>query len=238
MTTFNGMRFLAKQVESIQAQLGPDDELVVGDDQSTDNTVAYLRGLNDPRIKVHVNEQRLRHVRNFEACIAHATGELLVMSDQDDIWCPGKIDRTREIFETYPDVTLFHHALELVDVEDRPLGRRYETKGVGLQNGSAFLLRQFIRGEIFGSASALRASACRFLMPFPEAVYAHDHWFAIANAVCGKVYLSNEPLLLYRQHESNLTPKAPAPIWKRVEWRWKMMNQAFAAAQRGRHLAV
>src|SRR5262245_50643848 len=57
MATFNGERYLAEQVRSILSELGPDDELVVVEDCSTDSTPALLRSFGDPRIKVYGNDR-------------------------------------------------------------------------------------------------------------------------------------------------------------------------------------
>ena len=53
MATFNGEKYLREQIDSILAQIGPNDELVVSDDGSTDKTLDILRNYRDPRIKIY-----------------------------------------------------------------------------------------------------------------------------------------------------------------------------------------
>jgi glycosyltransferase involved in cell wall biosynthesis len=232
MATYNGRRFIAEQIGSILPQMSSDDELIIGDDQSNDDTIAYLLSLNDPRIKVHVNDMRLRHVRNFEACLTRATGDIVIFCDQDDVWMPEKLAWTRHTFLEYPNVTLVHHGMALVNQLGRSIGRSYVPSYNGIQSGPTFVGRQILKGEIFGSASAVRSTARRFLLPFPRSVYAHDHWLAIANGVCGKVFLSDELLMLYRQHENNLTPKARVGLVKKLEWRLALCHQLIIATAR------
>jgi glycosyltransferase involved in cell wall biosynthesis len=232
MATYNGHRFIAEQIESILSQMNPDDELVIGDDQSNDDTITYLRKLNDSRIKIHINEMRLRHVRNFEACVARASGDIVVFSDQDDIWAPNKLAWTRRVFAENPDVTLAHHGMLLVDEQANSLGRSYCPRRTGVQGSAAFVLRQLVKGEIFGSASAVRMSSRCFLLPFPNTAYAHDHWLAIANGVCGRVFLSDEILMHYRQHDANLSPKTSPGLAKRLGWRLALCRQLIMAVAR------
>ena len=55
MATYNGESFIRQQIDSIIAQLSPDDELIVSDDGSTDGTLAILNSYNYPRIKIYHN---------------------------------------------------------------------------------------------------------------------------------------------------------------------------------------
>ena len=93
MATYNGSRYVAEQLSSILAQLGARDEVVVVDDASADATVEIVRGIGDPRIVVHRNDRNLGYVRSFERAISLSTGDVIVLSDQDDIWIDGRRDR-------------------------------------------------------------------------------------------------------------------------------------------------
>ena len=90
MATYNGERYLAPQLESILAELEPQDEVVVVDDASTDGTVAVLEGFDDPRIRVHARGDNRGYVRTFEEALGRATGDVVMLSDQDDVWIPGR----------------------------------------------------------------------------------------------------------------------------------------------------
>lgn len=232
MATCNGRRFIAEQIESICSQLGPDDEILVSDDRSDDDTVAFLRGLGDPRIAIVVNERRLGHVRNFESCAARAHGEFVLFCDQDDRWAPNKVARTLAIFAAQPAVLMVHHALRLVDERGAPLGRTITPAVVGRQAPNRFLMRQLLRGQTYGCASAVRRRGLAVLLPFPASVYAHDHWMAIAMAACGGLYMSDELLIDYRQHDKNLSPKKPAALHKQLRWRLASLSQVAQARAR------
>ncbi len=82
MATHNGGRYLRQQLESILRQLGPDDEVVISDDSSTDNTLAIINCFADPRICTLTNNTFSSPIFNFENALKHATGEIIVLSDQ------------------------------------------------------------------------------------------------------------------------------------------------------------
>ena len=86
MATYNGMPYINKQVNSILSQLGEDDELIVSDDGSVDNTRKMLLSLQDSRVKLFSNSPNNGVVSNFENALLHAAGDIIFLSDQDDIW--------------------------------------------------------------------------------------------------------------------------------------------------------
>ena len=112
MATYNGGVYLKEQVDSILSQEleeGQQLELIVSDDNSTDNTIALLESYRDDRIKIfrHKPHARYRHYnalmsasKNFENAIAHASGDAIFLSDQDDVWYPQKIKTMLPHFNT------------------------------------------------------------------------------------------------------------------------------------------
>src|SRR5687767_8891539 len=91
MATFNGARFVEAQVESILRELRPDDELVVSDDGSSDATLDKVRRFSDARVRI-LAAGRLGVAPNFEHALRHARGDCIFLSDQDDVWLPGKVE--------------------------------------------------------------------------------------------------------------------------------------------------
>src|SRR3954468_282352 len=91
MATFNGETYVGRQLQSILDQLSADDEVIVVDDCSTDGTIEAIRRLNDPRIAVYVNDRNRREVYSFSRAISLAQHQDIFLSDQDDIWLPGRV---------------------------------------------------------------------------------------------------------------------------------------------------
>lgn len=99
MCTYNGERFLREQLESILEQDYPLHELIVQDDGSTDGTWALIRDYAEryPQlIRPFQNAERLGFNANFRTAMERATGELIAIADQDDVWFPQKIRRQVE----------------------------------------------------------------------------------------------------------------------------------------------
>ncbi len=94
LCTYNGTRFLQKQLQSLRDQTLQPFELVVCDDQSTDSTLQLLESFRQEvsfPVHVMVNEVNLGSTRNFEQALQRASGEFLALCDQDDIWFPEKL---------------------------------------------------------------------------------------------------------------------------------------------------
>ena len=98
MATYNGELYLIQQIQSILTQLGSDDEIIISDDHSTDKSISLIEALHDPRIKLVFPAVPRGPIANFEYGLMHATKAVVVLSDQDDVWLPGRLDAIRSHF--------------------------------------------------------------------------------------------------------------------------------------------
>jgi glycosyltransferase involved in cell wall biosynthesis len=117
MATYNGCEYVKDQISSILVQLRADDELIIVDDKSTDITLQILDEFNDSRIKIIKNEINLGVIKNFEKAINNASGNLIFLSDQDDVWLPNKVEKILQVFQKYPDITLILSDAQIIDSE-------------------------------------------------------------------------------------------------------------------------
>ena len=101
MATRNGEKYLIKQLESILIQIDQDDEVIISDDSSTDRTVEVIKYLKDSRIRLLENNTYLNPIFNFENALRQATGEIIALSDQDDIWLNNKTAVIRREFKDH-----------------------------------------------------------------------------------------------------------------------------------------
>jgi glycosyltransferase involved in cell wall biosynthesis len=102
LAAYNGARYLQEQLDSLAAQRRLPDELVVVDDASSDGTVGILerfRATAPFEVKVHRNTANLGYSANFEVAISRCTGDIIFMSDQDDVWFPEKIEAVAGCFD-------------------------------------------------------------------------------------------------------------------------------------------
>ena len=205
MATYNGSLFLGEQLTSILSQLGPDDELIISDDHSTDETLSILAGYTDPRIRLIANPGRRGHVQNFAYAMQHASGEFIALSDQDDIWVENRLERMVERLRRLPPCSL-----AIGDFTEFGLNATLETQaplGPNPVNRTVGLLRIFLgRAKYFGSAFLFRRDLLRYVLPIPPYIEAHDIWIAMNAALRGKVDHLEEVTVMRRLHGSNLSP--------------------------------
>lgn len=108
MATYNGQNFIKKQLESLNNQSVPIDELLIRDDGSSDNTVEiikeYINQNNLSSWKLTVNSNNLGWRNNFSELLRDATGDLIFLSDQDDYWYPDKVEHMSAVFEEHNNI--------------------------------------------------------------------------------------------------------------------------------------
>lgn len=218
LCTHNGERFIEDQLLSILAQSQPPIEIVLSDDASTDATVelarnavkGYIEAHPDCMTRLHVmqNPKALGVVKNFEQAILACGSELVALSDQDDTWAVDKLEQAVAIFARRPGLLLLHTDARLIDEAGAVLpGSLFGVLGVNgrlqheIHDGSAFelLLR---RNLVTGATTIIRRHLAQIAVPFPTS-WVHDEWLAIIASVIGELDLLPNPLIDYRQHESN-----------------------------------
>lgn len=210
MCTYNGAGFLSEQLDSILRQTELPEELVVCDDDSTDETVPLLEAFarSAPfRVEIHRNQSRLGYAQNFAKCIGLCRGDLIVLTDQDDVWFPDRIQETRATFATNPDIAFTFSDAPLIDDNGRDLGRTvYENLPLmrqdrrRLRDGTSVLPMILRWGGVYGCTMAFRSSFLPIILPVPE-TWSHDVWISLVLSAIGPS-ARIKPVTKYRQHSS------------------------------------
>lgn len=221
MATCNGARYLRAQLESILAQLGPADELVVSDDASTDDTLAIVAGYGDPRIRVLSGNAWHSPVRNFENALRHVRGEIIVLSDQDDLWLPGRLDLVRQrLAEKVDQVALIMMDGEVVDSVGHPLGPSiFERNRVGTG-----IVKNIYDNTYTGCCLAFSRPLLDIALPFPKKLPMHDMWLGILAEIFGQVELVPVKTICYRRHGANVSQRASNPVLQVQRRFWLVLN--------------
>lgn len=228
LASYNGAAHIREQVDSILADLGPDDQVVVVDDASQDETVALLEGLGDPRVRVVRSGRNRGHVKAFERAIGEATGEIIMLSDQDDVWPAGRTATLATALAT-ADVAAGNYAV-LGDERRGPMPPLTPVMdGHGLRNIAGLMVG---RRQYWGSCMAFRSDLRPVLLPFPRMVEAHDHWLAVVGNVSGRTAHAVDTVTLRRLHEGNLSPVRRRRMGKVVQTRVRLVTLTVVAAVR------
>lgn len=199
LATYNGDRFVRKQISSILDQLGPTDELIVSDDNSTDTTVDVVMDIQDDRIRLIHNTIRRGLVGNFENALNQAKGTYIFLSDQDDIWLPGKITHCIGLLAKYD---LILSDCIVVDQFNSVIWPSFfEHRG-----SKPGFLKNIYKNSYMGCCMAFRREILEYVLPFPNTIHVHDWWIGLMVEVYGKPYFTNKPLIKYVKHGGNATP--------------------------------
>jgi hypothetical protein len=211
MTTYNGGAYLTEQLNSIFAQTRLPDELIVCDDQSTDATRAILdefAARGTVPMTVVVNDQRLGSNENFEKAIGLCTGDIIFLSDQDDVWRDNKVATIEREFERDPELGIVFTNGDLIDGAGLSLeGSMWQSfnfhRGLREMLGSAkrydlLLSRHFVTG----ATMAFRSRFKSLFLPIPSGLptYVHDRWIAVMISAVARIGFIDQALIAYRLH--------------------------------------
>ena len=198
MATYNGAEYLDAQLNSFVTQTRPPDELVVTDDCSTDSTVEILERFAQTApfsVLVHRNQHNYGYCGNFNQALLRTSGDLVFISDQDDVWFPEKIERMVSFALHCPEalVVMNDAALTNADLSDSGLTKFGQIRSAGFKESSF----------VMGCCAAVKRDLLDLCLPIPEGFDAHDSWVVgIADAL-GRKRVLPEVLQYYRRHEQN-----------------------------------
>lgn len=210
MATFNGEKYLKKQIDSILSQLDEDDELVISDDGSTDSTKDIIFSYNDKRIKyyIHLKNKRIDKIKksknfyyassNFENALLHAKGQYIFLSDQDDVWKSDKISKMKKKLKDFDFVAC---NLQPVDNDLKPLKEK-----IFYSNPlSKYYIKNIIKPGTYGCCIAFNRNVLNTALPFPEFLISHDLWITCIAIKYYSICYIDEVLHLYRRTDDNVS---------------------------------
>lgn len=236
MATYNGGRYIEHQLRSILSELAADDEVVIVDDASTDDTLEVIEAVGDPRVRVIAQPANRGYVRTFEAAIRAATGDVLLLADQDDEWIPG---RRVLLVDAAMDAGVAASNLVLLG-SDEPLrspltGRPWRLRASASHQQARNELRILAgAAPYFGCAMAVRRDMLGGLLPFPAFLTeSHDLWIATAANAAGRLRHVEQPTVRRRIHGANASSEKPRGLRPAIESRW-MLLRAWREARRRR----
>ena len=211
MCTYNGAQYLEEQLESILNQARLPDEVVICDDGSHDNTLNILHAFASHapfESHIHYNKTTLGSTKNFEKAIRLCTGDIIALSDQDDVWHMQKLARIEQVFLHSPQVGGVFTNADVVDQNLQSFGFSLwdvvlfsKKERTLVQKGKALdiLLKHMC---VTGATLAFRSSWKDVFIPIPSC-WMHDAWIALNLAAFSNLFIIQEKLIKYRQHEKN-----------------------------------
>ena len=224
MATYNGEKYIEEQIKSILNQKRLPDEIIINDDGSKDKTLEilkkYVNEYSNIEWKVNKNVYNLGYIKNFLKAIYDSTGDIIILSDQDDIWSTEKTSIIQSYFETYPDMLSLHMDYSIID-ED---GRIIKNNGIKYRKHiEKYTIQHFIsRLNYCGMSSAFRGSIKKYLSLLNvDLLPTHDWTIHAISVLHDGMYVSDKVVSYRRAHGDNvalnLNPTIRKGIYQRIE---------------------
>lgn len=203
MSTYNGERFIRKQLESIVAQDMP-VSLLIRDDGSTDSTIDIIKEYQCKYDFISLVEaENVGVIKSFFELfrMADKEADYYSLADQDDIWFDNKISRAVSILESMKsDIPVLYCSKQvLADADDNVL--EVKMKEVRMRPGFGNAIVENIATGctcVFNKKMLEMAASHE-----PEYTIMHDWWLYLIASAYGDIYFDYEPSMYYRQHGNN-----------------------------------
>ncbi len=210
LCTYNGERFLQRQLDSLARQTRLPDEVIVSDDSSTDGTIAILENW---KISVPFPVKIYRHVpagvnKNFENAVSLCSKDVILICDQDDVWIENKIECLVKILDDNPQIGAVFHDASIID-ENSEIVENVSMKKLArffMFNDFPVFLNPDIKTNYnpSGCCGAYRANIIKQTLPFNNDMV-YDQWlFACINALAERIAIP-DLLIKHRIHNNNVT---------------------------------
>lgn len=231
MATYNGERFLRQQIDSIISQLGEDDELIISDNGSTDGTLEIINSYKDKRIKLFhypKSSEKLNTkikkdkniTNNFENGLRNCKGDIICLSDQDDVWTSNKLATQIRCLENYELV--MSNATTIDEFGNVIKEKLYDVNPI---KKGIFSFRA--RGCLYIFKRELLEKA----LPIPRSVFSHDLWLITLAEFRKTVLFIDESLVLHRRGIGNastdVSEKSKNPLWFKLYYRIELLVDGF-----------
>ena len=195
--TYNGEKFIRQQIDSILSQLSKDDEIIISDDSSTDNTLEIIRSFKDSRIKIFDNNYFHSPIYNLENALKHAQGDYIFLSDQDDVWLDDKVKFCCQYLQLYD---LIIHDADIIDA----MGKKISSSFYALNHTKKGKIYNLLKNGYLGCCMCFKKKLLEDVLPFPKNLPMHDIYIGNFAAFNGyTVFFAPEILIHYRRHGNN-----------------------------------
>jgi len=212
LCTYNGEKYIREQLISLLNQTILPDEIIVCDDNSTDDTVSIINTFsNENQFNIFVNTKNIGTIKNFEKAISLTTGDIIFLSDQDDIWYPDKIEKMINAFDNNLGNLLVFSNGDLIDGNGVLIGStlwdkwdfnleiRKNWKNNELAFNDLFKNNNKVTGATVAFCKELKNNILPINIPFE---YWHDVWIALHASGLNGLHFIEESLIQYRIHSN------------------------------------
>ncbi|SHL93730.1 glycosyltransferase [Fibrobacter sp. UWB7] len=223
MTTYNGSKYIKEQLNSILNQSKSVDEILIFDDQSTDDTISFVEKIikekNVDKCKVYLNKSRMGWKKNFIQAISATTGDIVFLADQDDVWHRQKVELLCAVFEKEKDANLVVCKYQsFLRNNEADIGS-FETFFYDKLKYGRMSKKNDWNIHFPGCTYAFRKDFFEQIKTAWFEDVPHDLLIYEASFLCNTTFVCDAVLHFFRRHEDSVTTNAPPILEKenRVE---------------------
>lgn len=217
IATYNGEKYIGEQLASILPQLSSEDEVIVSDDGSTDDTLRVVRGFDDSRIRIVDGPHRNSPTLNFENALRHAKGDMIFLADQDDVWMNEKVKVCMKALEKSDCVVS-----DAIVTDER----------FNVINSSMYNMLNVKHSPLYnllwhngytGCCMAFKRKVLDVALPFPKDTPMHDIWIGNVSAFCFSLEFISDKLIFFRRHKHTVScngSRSKYSVVQKLMFRW------------------
>ncbi|GAA0482088.1 glycosyltransferase family 2 protein [Tatumella punctata] len=237
LATYNGAQFIKEQIKSIESQSLPVSNIIISDDNSTDNTFEIIKELSKKNkiITYHKNSNGKGVISNFNNALKYSTGDYILFCDQDDVWDTNKvytlIKKVQSIDTNGTIPALVFSDMRLIDSETKCICESfYSYNGLNPKNNQDIRFLMW-RSTLYGCTMLINKKLLSISGETPIDFNMHDHWYAINASKHGVITFCEEKLVAYRQHDNNVVGSHNHSLVSRISRAKKTLKSINKASQ-------
>lgn len=222
LATFNGEKFLSKQLDSLLKQTYSDFKIIIRDDGSTDSTLKIIEKYKKKYPKkislVTDDKKNVGATQNFGILLENSNADYIFFCDQDDVWLSNKVAISLQKMKQIENKEIAIPCLIFSDMkainETGNITHQSVWQELHLHPNFFTLNRLLVQNIPHGCTMLINKAMRNLSTPIPKTAMLHDHWIALLAITCGKFDFIEEPTILLRNHDQNVTRKTTSLLQK------------------------
>lgn len=210
--TYNRANFLKDSIQSVLSQTFKDFEIIIINNYSNDNTLEVINGFNDNRIKIinYKNNGIIAKSRNQG--LMHSYGRYIAFLDDDDLWCPRKLELQIKYLESNPEIDIVYSNAMFID--EHGIRNGIYNNPTRAKSGRIFL--ELVNDSFVPNLTVLMKrkvfETIGYLNEDLSMRYAEDYEYWLRASLKFIFGYINKPLALYRVHSGGASMAINRPL--------------------------